>query len=183
MCVCVCVCVWKNSSEHPASHRPGWIWSLTSRFQLTWVRKSILWGECSDRFHGVSQADMSQKWLSASQSCAHIAGIQSTFTNSRHQNGFGEEMAHHFAIGKYEGNFFFYLLSDTWSTYQTGAELFFFFFWNVQQCETSLVSDLHRNLEPSCFHPNKLKLKNLFTKLGAYLHRETVFLIHSPTST
>ena len=25
------------------------------------------------------------------------------------------------------GIFFFYLLSDTWSTYQTGAELFFFF--------------------------------------------------------
>lgn len=52
---------------------------------------------------------------------------------------------------------------------------FFFFFWNVQLCETSLVSDLHRNLEPSCFYPNKFKLKNLFSKLGAYLHQETTF--------
>lgn len=69
---------------------------------------------------------------------------------------------------------FFFLLSDTQNTSQTGAELFFFF-WNVQLCETSLVSDLHRNLEPSCFYPNKFKLKNLFSKLGAYLHQETTF--------
>lgn len=121
---------------------------------------------------------MSQKWLSASQSCEHILGSQLTLPNLLHKKKWGGgalEKISRISLQLETTREFFFLLSDTQNTSQTGAELFFFFFWNVQLCETSLVSDLHRNLEPSCFYPNKFKLKNLFSKLGAYLHQETTF--------
>lgn len=112
--------------------------------------------------------DVPQKWLSACRSCIHIRKPVSTRELTAHKSfwrGYKESLCN----WKLWGDFFF-LFSDTQNTYQTGAELFF---WNVQLCETCLVSVLHRNLEPSCFHPNKFKLKNLLTKLGAYLHQET----------
>ena len=54
---------------------------------------------------------MSQKWLSASQSCEHILGSQLTLPNLLHKKkkkkkGFGEDIKNQFAIGNYKRIFF-----------------------------------------------------------------------------
>ena len=138
-----------------------------------------MWSKCSDRFHGVSGSwHVTKVTLGVPELWAHTGKpvdtpklaaqkksggggawrrYQESVCNWKLQENFFSSFQIHRILPKQEQNFFF------------------FFFWNVQLCETSLVSDLHRNLEPSCFYPNKFKLKNLFSKLGAYLHQETTF--------
>ena len=73
---------------------------------------------------------MSQKWLSASQSCEHILGSQLTLPNLLHTKKKKKKKAleriSRISLQLETTREYFFLLSDTQNTSQTGAELFFF---------------------------------------------------------
>lgn len=78
---------------------------------------------------------MSQKWLSASQSCEHMLGSQLTLPNLLHTQKKGAlERISRISLQLETTREFFFLLSDTQNTSQTGAELFFFFFFEMCNC-------------------------------------------------
>lgn len=115
-----------------------------------------MWSKCSDRFTRCFWSWHVTKVTPASQSCEHILGSQLTLPNlSTQKVGGALEKISRISLQLETTREFFFLLFRYTEYSQTGNRTFFFFFFEMCNCVKLLVSDLHRNLEPSCFYPNK----------------------------